>query len=121
MLPPTTAVAPLLNASSAPSPYRHFSAFPLTSHLHTPTLRLVSLHPSLSLTITFLRVPEIHDGFEHKLFIGRTSTVRNVIDQLTEEFGLTKSLPIPGGGALEYVIEEVWVDGDEESKCIIII
>ncbi|TCD69208.1 hypothetical protein EIP91_008311, partial [Steccherinum ochraceum] len=117
MVPSSTTIAPLLNATKpTASSNRHFSAFPLTSHLHTPTLRLVSLHPSLSLTISFLRTPEVHDGFEYKVFFGRTSTVRNAIDQVTEELGLTKSLPVPGGGALEYVLEEVWSDGDAE-KC----
>ena len=117
ILPPSTPVAPLLNA---PSPtarsQRHFSAFPLTSHLHTPTLRLVSLHPFLSLTFSFLRVPEIHDGFLWKLFISRGSSVRSALDAVIDELGLTKALPIPGGGALEYVLEEVWADDHFESK-----
>ncbi|KAJ3492688.1 hypothetical protein NLJ89_g11182 [Agrocybe chaxingu] len=33
---------------------------------------------------------------------------------MVEELGLAKSLPIPGAGNLEYVVEEVWVDGDSE-------
>lgn len=119
ILPPSSPVAPLLNA---PSPtarsQRHFSAFPLTSHLHTPTLRLVSLHPFLSLTFSFLRVPEIHDGFQWKLFISRSSTVRNAMDATIEELGLTKVLPIPGAGALDYVMEEVWSDDHTESELI---
>lgn len=120
MVPSTTEVAPLLNAPQATaSSHRHFSAFPLTSHLHTPTLRLVSLHPSLSLTVSFLRVPEIHDGFEYRAFVGRTSTIQNVIDQVSEELGLTKSLPVPGGGALEYVLEEVWSYEGSESTSLI--
>lgn len=68
------------------------------------------------LTCSFLRVPEVHDGFQWKTFISRTSTVQNAIDSVAGELGLTKSLPIPGGGALEYVLEEVWVDGDTERK-----
>ncbi|KAJ3004363.1 hypothetical protein NUW54_g4848 [Trametes sanguinea] len=115
ILPSSTAVAPLLNA---PSPtarsQRHFSAFPLTSHLHTPTLRLVSLHPFLSATFSFLRVPEIHDGFQWKLFISRSSTVRSAVDAVIEELGLTKALPVPGGGSLEYVLEEVWSSDHSE-------
>lgn len=117
MVPSSAAIAPLLNVNTpTASSYRHFSAFPLTSHLHTPTLRLVSLHPSLSLVLSFLRVPEVHDGFEYKVFIGRASTVGTVIDQVTDELGLTKSLPVPGGGALEYVLEEVWIDNEAESE-----
>lgn len=121
MVPSTTEVAPLLNAPpTTASSHRHFSAFPLTSHLHTPTLRLVSLHPSLSLTVSFLRVPEIHDGFEYRVFVGRTSTIQNVIDQVSEELGLTKSLPVPGGGALEYVLEEVWSYEESESMFLLL-
>ena len=76
----------------------------------------MSLHPFLSLTFTFLRVPEIHDGFQWKLFLSRQSTVRNALDAVIDELGLTKSLPVPGGGTLEYVLEEVWADDHSESE-----
>jgi diaphanous 1 len=111
-------VAPLLNASAAPtSPKgRHFSAFPLTSHLHIPTLRLVSLHPLLSLAFTFLRIPEIHDGFQWKRYFSRSTTVEEFIDGVIEELGLTKSLPIPGAGTLQFVFEEVRITEDQECK-----
>ena len=121
ILAPDMCVAPLLNsAAPAAEAQRHFSAFPLTSHLHTPTLRLVSLHPFLTLTCTFLRVPEIHDGFQWKLFLSRNSNVRSAIDSIVNELGLTKSLPVPGGGPLDYVLEEVWSDGRREGKYIIL-
>lgn len=83
--------------------------------MHTPTLRLVSLHPLLSVHFYFLRVPEIHDGFAWKTFVARSTTVREVIDAVSDELGLTKTLPVPGGGPLEYVVEEVWIDGQAES------
>lgn len=102
----------------AASTERHFSTFPLTSHLHKPVLRLVSLHPFLALTISFLRVPEIHDTFQWKLFISRSTTVRDAIDLVIEELGLTKALPVPGGGTLEYVLEEVWLQDDLESRLL---
>jgi hypothetical protein len=41
--------------------------------------------------------------------------VNDVVNLITEELGLTKALPIPGGGNLDYVLEEVWVDGISES------
>ena len=110
-------VSPLLNAEfTATTPQRAFSTFPLTSHLHTPSLRLVSLHPFLVLTCTFLRVPEIHDGFQWKTFVSRSTTVQAALDTVIQELGLTKSLPVPGGGNLEYVLEEVWADEESESK-----
>lgn len=116
-MPPSSLVANFLNA---PSPTarsdRHFSAFPLTSHLHIPSLRLVSLHPFLALTCNFLRVPEIHDGFQWKVFISRTTTVRETVDLVIEQLGLMKALPIPGGGTLDYVLEEVWAQDDDESE-----
>jgi len=118
-LQPNTLIAPLVNSNLAkPSLQRHFSSFPMTSHLHHPALRLVSLNPFLSLTLAFMRVPEIHDGFRYKFFISRTMTVTDVVDLITEELGLTKALPIPGGGNLEYVLEEVWVDGSSESMVV---
>ena len=94
---------------------RQFSSFPLTHHLHNPVLRLVSLNPRLSITTSFARVPEIHDGFQYKLFIHTSTLVSGLIDHVLEELGLPRSLPIPGAGTLEYVLEEVWVDGDTES------
>ena len=39
-----------------------------------------------------------------------------VIDTVIQELGLTKSLPVPGGGALEYVLEEVWADQESERE-----
>ncbi len=78
----------------------------MTAHLHNPVLRLVSLHPHLSIHLAFLRVPEIHDDFRYKVFISKTTTIHDVINSVTDELGLTKSLPVPGGGNLEYVLEE---------------
>lgn len=87
----------------------------MTGHLHTPILRLVSLNPLLFLNVSFMKVPEIHDGFKYKLFISRTTTVVELITSVVQELGLSKSLPIPGAGTLEYVLEEVWSDKATES------
>ena len=122
LLNETARVAPLIQTSeSDPSLQRHFSAFALTSHLHAPLLRLVSLHPSLSVTILFLRIPEIHDGFTWKCFFSRTTTVREVIEYVLETLGLTRSLPGPGGALVQYVLEEVWAEDDTESEPHILI
>lgn len=113
----STRVAPLIQISSSdPSLERHFSSFALTSHLHSPVLRLVSLHPSLSVTISFLRVPEIHDGFSWRCFFSRAATVADVSQSILDALGLTRSLPGPGGGTVLYVLEEVWAEGDVESE-----
>ncbi|KZV75329.1 hypothetical protein PENSPDRAFT_624395 [Peniophora sp. CONT] len=112
------AVEPLIaKAPDNANPARAFSAFALTSHLHAPSLRLVSLHPNLCVTLSFLRVPEIHDGFTWRCFLARTVTVQDAILAVVDELGLTKTLPIPGGGNLEYVLEEVWIEEDTESEC----
>lgn len=112
-------VAPLINSTpldpTNPQLQRHFSAFALTSHLHTPALRLVSLHPALTLAFGFARVPEIHDDFHWTCYFGRESTVDQVLQNVIEELGLTKSLPIPGAGTLVYCMEEVWSEDDSES------
>jgi hypothetical protein len=67
------------------------------------------------INLTFLRVPEIHDGYEYKFFISQSMTVNEVVERVMEELGLARSLPITGGGILEYVVEEVWVDKNSES------
>jgi hypothetical protein len=38
---------------------------------------------------------------------------------VSDELGLTKALPVPGGGTLDYVLEEVWVDGQAERTFIL--
>jgi diaphanous 1 len=117
IIPPSTRVAPLVNSMNNPaSSQTHFSSFPMTSHLHTPILRLVSLHPRLSLSFDFARVPEIHDGFNWKIFISKSTTASDIVGTTVNELGLTKALHIQGGGNLEYVLEEVWCDGKAESK-----
>jgi diaphanous 1 len=88
----------------------------MTSHLHNPLLRLVSLHPLLWLMLSFKRVPEIHDDFQRKFFISRSTTVQDLINCVGEELGLARILPIPGAGTLEYVVEEVWLDGSAQSE-----
>jgi hypothetical protein len=93
----------------------------MTSHLHNPVLRLVSLNPALSIVFAFSRVWEVHDGFEYKMFISRTMTVGEVVDATVEELGLAKTLPIPGGGNLEYVLEEVWADARSSSASFSIV
>ncbi|KAG2105125.1 armadillo-type protein [Suillus discolor] len=109
IIDPSTPIAPLLKQSNYPvtnASQRHFSTFPLTSHLHSPTLRLVSLHAALSLSLSFVRVPEIHDGFTWTVYYARSSIVEDVIRFVVEDLGLTKSLPMAGGGNLEYIIQD---------------
>lgn len=117
LLPLGGPIAPLLTSSGTKRPTieRHFSAFPLTSHLHSASLRLVSRHPSLSINLTFLRVPEIHDGFEWRVYLSPSLSVEDVINTVCEQLGLVKSLPVPGGGAIEYAIEELR-DGESGEK-----
>lgn len=111
-------MSPLLNSSEVAkdTPVRHFSAFPLTSHMHTPTLRLVSLHPLLSVTLSFARVPEIHETFSWKVFFAQASTTKDIVAGVVEELGLAKTLPVPGAGMLEYALEEVIKDGKPEPE-----
>jgi len=107
-------IAPLLPAAAPVPLQRHFSAFPLTSHLHTPSIRLVSLHPSLTLNLLFLRVPEIDDGFAMQWYLARSTTVEEVIEGVAEEMGLTKVITGPGGGNVDYVLEEAWISNTGE-------
>jgi diaphanous 1 len=111
ILDPAEAIAPLLSSTpKTATVHRHFSAFPLTSHMHTPTLRLVSLHPLLSLSLTFARVPEIDEDFTWKMFITRGTTVEEVVEAVGAELGIARVIYGPGGGSVDYVLEEVWND-----------
>lgn len=109
----------LANMSIPPSPStsqskHRFSAFPLTGHLHTPQYRLISRHPNLVLRLTFLRVPEITDGFSWTTYLARSTTVEDVVDNVCNELGLAKMVSGHGGGPIEYVIEEVLGKGKSE-------
>jgi diaphanous 1 len=104
---------------SKPDIQRHFSAFPLTSHLHSPSIRLISQHPFLSFHIAFERVPEIPDGFVVEWFIAHSSTVSDVITDIGDNLGLALYLAGPGGGKVDYAIEIYSADDatERESDC----
>ncbi|KAG9048580.1 hypothetical protein FS837_012435, partial [Tulasnella sp. UAMH 9824] len=106
ILPATTVLAPLLKAASptTPSLHRHFSAFPLTSHLHTPTLRLVATQPSFTLQLSFLRVPEIPDEYSLPVYITRAQLADDIQQIVVDTLGLTKAI---AGTTVPYSIEEV--------------
>lgn len=115
LLSPLTPLQPLLNPpTTRTQAHRHFSAFPLTSHLHTPYLRLVSLYPHLVFPVSFLRVPGIPDGFSWTVFLARNTIAEDALAVASDELGLTKVLGGPGGGNVEYVLEEVWKDKEVE-------
>ncbi|GAW03196.1 FH2-domain-containing protein [Lentinula edodes] len=116
-LDPSELIEPFLNNISPDNntSMRTFSTFPMTGHMQQPVLRLVSLNSYLTLDLSFLRLPEIHDSFAYKLFISRQTLVSTVITQVIDELGLALSIPIPGGGPLEYIMEEVWTDGSSEN------
>lgn len=69
-------------------------------------MRLVSLHFPLSLSLTFLRVPEVFDGFQWTVFLGAHTTVGDVVNNVVEELGLVKRMPTSKQAeAVEYTIE----------------
>ncbi|KIK96072.1 hypothetical protein PAXRUDRAFT_32637 [Paxillus rubicundulus Ve08.2h10] len=109
IIDPASPLAPLLAKSdpdATDASLKHFSAFLLSSHPHVPALRLVAQHPLHLLTITFVRVPEIHDGFRWTVFFGKDSTVGDVVKNIIAEFGLVKTLPgSRGSEVVEYTLE----------------
>jgi diaphanous 1 len=114
LLHATDSIESIMAASKPPSLQRHFSAFPLSSHLHAPSIRLVSLHPLLRLSIQCIRIPEYEEDLEVEWFLARSTTVEDVISGVIEEIGLPKVISGPGGGAVDYVLEEAWIYGEEE-------
>lgn len=109
ILEPTSPIASLLNKSNSDSAHtslRQFSELPLTSQPHALVLRLVARHPLHSLSLAFLRIPEIDDGFEWTVFFGKDATVEDIVDNVVQELGLLKVLPSSrGGGQVEYALE----------------
>jgi len=116
---PSEPIAPLLYSTTPGDPsLRAYSAFSLSGHMQKAVLRLVSLNSFLTLNLSLLRIAEIHDTFVYKCFISRKTLTSAVISRIIDELGLPLSISIPGGGALEYVLEEVWTDGPSESMLI---
>lgn len=115
LIEPSTLVQPILETAPQINEHNRHSSFPATAHLHAPVLKLVSLHPFLSIAVSFLRTPEIHDGYRRNFFISKGMNCATLIEMIKEELGLTAALPVPGGGKLDYVLEEVWRDGASES------
>lgn len=78
-----------------------FSDFLLSSHLHTPRIRLVCGAPGLSVRLRFAHVPEIYDGWDHLVWYlpadvsspgatGVGTTVTEVIEAVCEEMGIRR-------------------------------
>lgn len=107
-------ISSLLASAKPPPLQRHFSAFPLSSHLHTPAIRLVSLHALLRATLSCARIPDLDDDIELDWFLARGTTVFDVVNGVVEELGLTRAIAGPGGGNVDYVMEEVWVSEQGE-------
>ncbi|CDW98870.1 hypothetical protein, partial [Sporisorium scitamineum] len=78
-----------------------FSDFLLSSHLHTPRLRLVCGAPGLRVRLRFGHVPEIYDGWDQRILFlpadattpgatGAGSTVAEAVEAICEEFGIRR-------------------------------
>lgn len=69
-------------------------------------LRLVARHPFHSLSLSFLRIPEIDDGFQWTVFFGKDASAKDIINNVVQELGLFRVLPsLRGGGQVDYVLE----------------
>jgi diaphanous 1 len=75
----------------------------------------VSLHGLLRATLSCARIPDLDDDIELEWFLARSTTVLDVVNGIVEELGLTRAIAGPGGGNVDYVMEEVWISdqGDE--------
>ena len=59
-------------------------------------------------------MPDVHDGFTWNVYLARSTTAAQVVQEVVDRFGLVKSLPVPAkaGGDVEYVLE-LSFDGGE--------
>lgn len=79
-----------------------FSDFALSSHLHTPRLRLVCGAPGLAVRLRFAHVPEIYDGWDGRVFFvpapwdgvgpasGSGTRVSEAVEAICEELGVRR-------------------------------
>lgn len=76
----------------------------VSSHLHAPRLRLVYL--PYRLTLTFVSIPDIPEGFTLTHFLSRASTTAEVIDAIVEELGIKQVVLLGAKSArIEYSLE----------------
>ena len=47
-------------------------------------------------------------------YLARSTTVQEVIEGVVEEMGLTRVITGPGGGTVDYVLEEAWITNTGE-------
>jgi diaphanous 1 len=100
-----------------------FSDFALSSHLHTPRLRLVCGAPGLSVRLRFAHVPEIYDGWDGRVYFlpaawdgispasGVGTTVSEVVEAICEEFGIRRIILQGSKSArIEYALANVLSD-----------
>ncbi|KAJ7591544.1 hypothetical protein C8J56DRAFT_1003980 [Mycena floridula] len=113
IIDPNTPIAPLAGVSTQTASLgsRPFSSFPQTEHLLHPSIRLVSLHPMLSLKLSFARVPNVHDDFQLTTFFSRNTTVDNLVKSIIQLLALTTSMP-GNNGSIDYAIEQTSEEGD---------
>lgn len=116
---PSSSHEPLFR-SAGPSkgvPGSGFSDFVLSSHLHTPRLRLVCGSPGLSVRLRFAHIPEITDGWEDRVwFLAATrtgTTAAELVEGVCEELGIRRVVVQGSKSArVEYAIAELPLPGD---------
>lgn len=97
-----------------------FSDFSLSSHLHTPRLRLVCGAPGLSVRLRFAHIPEIYDGWDGRvLFLpapwdgigpasGAGTRVSEVVEAVCEEMGVRRVILQGSKSArVEYALADI--------------
>lgn len=67
--------------------------------------------------LSCVRIPDLEDGLELEWFLARTTTADDLISAVVENLGFARVITGPGGGTVDYVLEEAWTTSEgEESR-----
>jgi len=78
------------------------------------------LHPSLSVLCPSFESPKFMMAFMWKCFFSRNTTVLDVVECVLDSLGLTKSLPVPGGGIVDYILEKFGTKAMPRVSCMML-
>lgn len=114
LLPSQSRISAFLRSVELSEDGSQNTEYPLSSHLHTPCLRIISRHPSLSTLITLVRVPSMPNGFQIRWFISYDTTASQLLSNVIESYGIPK---FAGGSTVDYLLEIELNDHGMKTRC----
>ena len=116
IVPPRARVSSFLRMPGNDPEVHHIQGIPSIPHgdFTLPQLRIVSRHPSLSVTIQMLRVPNVPKHTTTHHYIAYKTTAAMVLEELCSSWGLLTSSKCAGN--VTYSLEMELDDGSRQGE-----